>query len=119
MTTQEWPHQVKITRAGAVGSGHQDADGVWVPDDPAADQGTVIYDDLGDLQDIAVVLTNEVDGRPILVADGQIFLFDEAKLKDVVTDDLVTVTREDLSVSQGRVTKVMRLDGSLYIQNLE
>ena len=113
--------RVDPTGSGS-GAGTQNATtGVFTPTDPETthDGRVVIYEGVADVQDKPEVLTRDKTGQPLLTADGQIFLRDEAKIGLIKVRDIVEVTWSDGRTSDGEVMQVQRLDGSVYIRRLD
>jgi hypothetical protein len=112
---RRYPHRIRITRS-AGGGGRDPATGAWVT---GGEQ--TVYDGAADVQDSPEVLSRDVGGAPLLMADARTFLpASRQRLAEVVQNirdgdhfEWVTPIQRD-----GEVVQVRLLDGSFGVRFL-
>jgi hypothetical protein len=75
-----------------------------------------LYDGPADVQDGGVVLARAVDHTPTLTSDASAFLADWSGVGRIRPDDDVLVEWEDGAESAGKVVRVRRLDGVVFLR---
>lgn len=113
-----WPHLLVIYTVNATsGGGSQDDDGAFT-DNPATEDRAVVYRGRGDVQDGGKMFRRDEAGAPVESSDAVIFLADERSISLIQEDMLVDITWEDGTTSQATVSKVRRLDGTVWVRRL-
>lgn len=105
-----YPHHLEITRPGEGGTQDRET-GAWVPAEPV-----VLYAGSADVQDGGVVLERAVDNTPTLTCDASAFLADWSGIGGIRPDDDALVEWEDGTKNRGKVVRVRRLDGVVFLR---
>lgn len=112
-----YPHKLLIFRGTESPGGNQDDDGVWVDDTGLADVEE-IYNDRADVQDGGKELQRDNLGSPDVTSDAVAFLRDESTLKNIRPGDQAEITWEDGTTDLADVSKIRRLDGTVFLKRL-
>lgn len=111
--------QVKVTRPRVTtpAIGNQRSDGKWIGEGTYSDVD-VLYDSMGDVQDLIKRDERDQAGSPMNVANGIIYLMLENTIDDMKTDDTVEIVYESGKIENAVIVDVRRLDGSILIQRI-
>ena len=130
----KYPHRLRIWRDATGTGGNAPAapaggtttnmrTGRWTPAAPAGSAAAaaaerVVYDGAADVQDRGRTIQRNEEGQPTLRSDAVAFLEDESTIGDIQDGDRARVTWEDGKTLEGRVSRVVRLDGSVDLERL-
>lgn len=117
-----FPHLIRVLRlkksSPVIGTQRTDGKFEFSPTIPAAERYDVLYEGMGDLQDLIKKDERTPEGSPDRVANGIIFLEIEDTIDSMLTDDIAEVTYASGRLEKCVVLDIRRLDGSLLVQRV-